>query len=277
MEVSRPATLGSDWMRRGIALSIAMTYVTITISILVYPTNNLLNSPASVTLSAGVATAAAAVVVFRQKTSGLYGRTYVSLALGLACWFVGELIYTYDSVILGSPPATLSLAEVPWLSLYAFFGYYVFKTYQFFGYAVKRSHTITVLAGVSVLMAITTSSVLNSLGTAVQDEPLLIIRLLYPIGDAVLIAPSVLLLLTLRHGLLTYTPWLFISIGLILIAAADIAFSNESLIHIADLGVISFPLYNAGNLAFAGALIWYSRFGIYDKGKAMNAFQKGNR
>ena len=254
-----------------------MTYVTITISILVYPTNNLLNSPASVTLSAGVATAAAAVVVFRQKTGGLYGRTYVALALGLACWFVGELIYTYDSVILGSPPATLSLAEVPWLSLYAFFGYYVFKTYQFFGYAVKRSHTITVLAGVSVLMAITTSSVLNSLGTAVQDEPLLIIRLLYPIGDAVLIAPSVLLLLTLRHGLLTYTPWLFISIGLILIAAADIAFSNESLIHIADLGVISFPLYNAGNLAFAGALIWYSRFGIYDKGKAMNAFQKGNR
>ena len=277
MEVSRPATLGSDWMRRGIALGIAMTYVTITISILVYPTNNLLNSPASVTLSAGVATAAAAVVVFRQKTSGLYGRTYVALALGLSCWFVGELIYTYESVILGSPPTTLSLAEVPWLSLYGFFGYYVFKTYQFFGYAVKQSHTIIVLAGVSVLMAVTTSSVLNSLGTAVQDEPLLIIRLLYPIGDAVLIAPSVLLLLTLRHGLLTYTPWLFISIGLILIAAADIAFSNESLIQIADLGVITFPLYNAGNLAFAGALIWYSSFGIYDKGKALSAFQKGNR
>jgi hypothetical protein len=277
MEVSRPTALGSDWMRRVIAFGVAMTYVTITISILVYPSYNLLNSPASITVTAGIATAAAGAVVFRQKTGGLYGKVYIALALGLACWFVGEIIYTYDSVILGSPPTALSLAEVPWLSLYAFFGYYVFKTYQFFGYAVKRSHTIAVLTGVSVLMAITTSAILNSLGTAVEEEPLLMVRILYPIGDAVLIAPSVLLLLTLRHGLLTYTPWLFVSIGLILIAAADIAFSNESLIQVADLGVVTIPLYNAGNLAFAGALLWYNRFGIYDKGKALNAFREGNR
>jgi hypothetical protein len=264
-------------MRRIIASVVATSFAAIAIMIAAYPSGNLLNSPASVTVTAGVATAAAVAVVLRQKTGGLYGKTYAALAIGLGCWFTGELLYTYESVILGSTPSALSVAEMPWLLLYAFFGYYVFKTYRFFGYAVKRSHVFTVLAGVSLLMALTTSSVLNSLGSAVDTEPLLLVRLLYPIGDAVLIAPSVLLLLTLRHGLLTYTPWLFVSIGLILVAAGDITFSNSSLLQIEDLGVITFPLYNAGNLAFAGALIWYSKFGIYDRSKALHAFQQGNR
>jgi hypothetical protein len=277
MEVSRPAIIGPDRTRRIIASLVAATWAAISLAIFLYPSGNLLNSPAFVTLTAGIATASAAAVVFRQKTGGLYGKTYAALALGLACWFIGELLYTYDSVILGSPPSSLSIAEVPWLSLYAFFAYYVFKTYRFFGYAVKRSHFFAVLAGVSGLMALTTSSVLNSLGSAAETEPLLLIRLLYPIGDAVLIAPSVLLLITLRRGLLTYTPWLFISIGLILVAAGDIMFSNWSLLQIEDLGMITYPIYNAGNLAFAGGLIWYNAFGIYDRGKALSAFQERNR
>jgi hypothetical protein len=277
VEVARPLTLTSDMMRRAIAAVIASAYGVITILILAYPVDNLLNSPMSVTVTAGIALAAATAVVLRQKASGLYGKTYVALTIGLACWFAGEFIYTYESVFAGSSFSTISIAEGPWLALYAFFGYYIFKTYRFFGYAVKRNHLLIVLAGVSLLMAVTTSSILNSLGSAVENDPLLLVRLLYPIGDAVLLAPSVLLLLTLRHGLLTYTPWLFISIGLVMIAAADIAFSNMSLLQITDLGVITFPLYNAGNLAFAGALLWYSRFGIYDQGKALNSFQEGNR
>lgn len=264
-------------MRRIVGLLVAASWGGISIAIFLFPSGNLLNTPALVTITAGLAAACAAAVVYRQGFGGLYGKTYVALALGLGCWFVGELVYTYDSVILGSPPSALSLAEVPWLSLYAFFGYYVFKTYRFFGYAVKSSHIIAVLAGVSGLMALTTSSVLNSLGSAVEAEPLLLIRLLYPIGDAVLIAPSVLLLLTLRRGLLTYTPWLFISVGLILVAAGDIMFSNWSLVQIADLGVITYPLYNAGNVAFAGGLIWYNAFGIYDRSKALSSFQERNR
>jgi hypothetical protein len=277
VEVFRPSILSSRAMRRAIGAAIASAYALITILILIYPTDNLLNSPLSITVTAGIATAAAGAVVIRQKTSGLYGKTYLALMIGLACWFAGELIYTYESMMAGSSVSTISVAEGPWLALYAFFGYYVFKTYRFFGYAVKRNHMLIVLAGVALLMAITTLSILNSLGNAVENEPLLLIRLLYPIGDAVLVAPSVLLLLTLRHGLLTYTPWLFTSIGLIMIAAGDIAFSNMSLLQVADLGVITFPLYNAGNLAFAGALLWYGKFGLYDHGKALNAFQEGNR
>jgi hypothetical protein len=103
------------------------------------------------------------------------------------------------------------------------------------------------------------------------------IRLSYPIGDAVLIIPSILLLITLRHGLLTYTPWLFSSVALILITAADILFSNVAFFGVVDVYKVAFPLYNAGNLTFVGALFWHSKFGIYDHNNAIAAFKQRNR
>lgn len=277
MEVSKPLISGSDSMRWVIAVMISTAFVAISLLILAYPGSNPLNSPLSVSATATVAAAAAVIVVSRQKTKGLYGKTYLALTIGLGCWLAGELVYSYDSMILASPPSNLSPADVPWLVSYVFFGYYVFRTYRFFGFAVKWNHLLAVLAGVSVLMALTASSILNSMGGSLTNEPLLIVRLMYPIGDAVLIAPSVLLLVTLRNGLLTYTPWLFISIGFILIAGADIAFTNASLLMVDNLGMIFFPLYNAGNLALAGALVWYRRFGIYDQNRALAEFQQGNR
>jgi hypothetical protein len=40
---------------------------------------------------------------------------------------------------------------------------------------------------------------------------------------------------------------------------------------------VAFPLYNAGNLTFAGALAWYFRFGIYDQNRAKDSFQEKNK
>ena len=110
MEVSRPVTLTSDVMRRTIVAVIASAYGVITILILAYPVDNLLNSPMSVTVTAGIAVVAATSVVLRQKASGLYGKTYVALTIGLACWFAGEFIYTYESVVVGSSFSTISIA-----------------------------------------------------------------------------------------------------------------------------------------------------------------------
>ncbi len=277
MAVLRQDATDSDAIRRIILAILVSSVAAIFAATVADPNDNVFNTPVSVTITAGIAASVGLLVALRHRISGLYGKTYVALAAGLICWFAGEMIWTYDNVIVGSAPSTVSIAEAPWLALYAFFGYYVFKTYGFFGYAVNRRHLILVLAGVSILIASTTYSVLNSLGGTMQGEPLLMVRLVYPIGDAVLIVPSVLLLLTLRHGLLTYTPWLFVSVALILIAGADILFSHVSLLEIFDLSWIIFPLYNAGNLAFTAALIWYNKFGIYDHGKAMQLFQQRNK
>jgi hypothetical protein len=276
MEALKKTASSSDLMRRRIIFSLIAAIGAIWISTILLPDNLILNSSASVVITSGLTLAAAILIIARQKSGGLYGKTHIALAIGLACWFAGEMIWTYDNLIAGNEPTQLSLADIPWLALYAFFGYYIFKTYQFFGHAVNRYHLVAVISAVAIVIAYTAYAVLSSLDQ-IGSPAVVAIRLLYPFGDAVLIVPSVLLLITLRHGLLTYTPWLFASAALILIAAADILFTNISALGAFDLLTMAFPLYNAGNLTFAGALLWYNKFGIYDHIKATGSFQERNR
>ncbi len=275
MEVLKKVT-SSDQLRIKIILSLVVAVSTIWLATIFLPDDPILNTPVSVTMTAGISFVTAMLVIARQKPNGLYGKTYVALTIGLACWFTGEMIWMYDNIIVGKEPAQLSLADIPWLALFAFFGYYIFKMYQFFGFAVNRYHLLTVVLTVGTIIAITLYSILSAL-----DEfgslAVVMVRLSYPIGDAVLIVPSILLLITLRHGLLTYTPWLLSSVALILITAADILFSNVALFGVIDVYKIAFPLYNAGNLAFVGALYWHSKFGIYDHNNAIAAFKERNR
>jgi len=263
-------------MRTRIIAVLAGTVATIWILTIILPDNQVLNTPVSETITSSIALVAAVVVVAKQKMNGLYGSTYVALAAGLACWFAGTMIWMYDNVIVGKEPTQLSLADIPWLALYTFFGYYIFKTYQFFSYAVNKYHLVMIVFAVTMVIAYTTYALLNS-PDKIESPAVAAVRLMYPFGDAVLIIPSILLLITLRHGLLTYTPWLLVSFALILISAADILFTNISALGAFDLLQISFPLYNAGNLTFAGALIWYNKFGIYDQNRATDSFQERNK
>lgn len=269
-------TSSSDRLRTRIILSLMAAVGAIWLATIFLPDDAILNTSLSTTMTAGMSFVAAMLVIARQKPGGLYGKTYTALAIGLACWFAGEMIWTYDNLIAGKEAAQLSLADIPWLALYAFFGYYVFKTYQFFGFAVNKYHLLVVVATVGTIIAVTMYSILSALGDF-GSLAVAMVRLSYPIGDAVLIVPSVLLLITLRHGQLTYIPWLFSSVALILIAVADILFSNIALSGTVDVYKIAFPLYNTGNLVFFSALLWYDKFGIYDQIKAIEAFQERNR
>jgi hypothetical protein len=276
MESLRKTTTASGKMRARIIGGLAGTIGAIWILTILLPDNPILNTPLSEAITSGMAMVAAIVVASRQKADGLYGSTHVALAAGLVCWFAGTMIWTYDNIIAGKEPTQLSVADIPWLMLYAFFGYYIFKMYKFFGYAVNKYHLMAVISTVSIVIAYTTYATVNSLDQ-VESPAVMVVRLLYPFGDAVLIIPSVLLLIALRHGLLTCTPWLFVSAALLLIAAADILFTNISLFGTFDLLPIASPLYDAGNLTFVGGLLWYIRFGMYDQGRAADLFRKRNR
>jgi hypothetical protein len=278
MKVQRRSVADSGKMRQVIMTALALAIAAIAVLINLFPDEVMLNSSVSVTATAGIAMVISIVIAFKQKMDGLYGKINAALAIGLVCWFAGEVIWTYDNIIIGREPAELSLADAPWLALYGFFGYYIFKSYRFFGNTVNKYHAIVVIGGVAALMANTIFTVYSTLESVQTLSPLTVaIRLAYPVGDAILIAPSLLLLITLRHGLLTYTPWLLISIALILIAAGDVLFSNISLLAEFDLSTIAFPLYNAGNLCFVGALVWYNMFGVYDRSRALKSYQERNR
>lgn len=104
-----------------------------------------------------------------------------------------------------------------------------------------------------------------------------IVRLSYPTGDTIRIVPYVILLMTLSHDLLTSILWLFSSVALSLIAAADILFSNFSLFGTVNVNNVVLPLSSTGNRTFVGALLWYNKFGTYDQSGTKDTFQERNR
>jgi uncharacterized membrane protein SirB2 len=236
------------------------------------------SSDISVVITAGVAMLAATVIVYRQRLGGLYGRTYAAFLVGTACWFVGEFLWTFYEVISGIELPEASMADVFWLAGYFFFAYYSFKTYQYFSVVVNKRHLFFVSVVTAIFIAYVMYPIVSSINVTTEEEMLTaFFRIAYPIGDAMLIIPAVLLLITLRDGRVTFTPWLLISIALIITAAADILFSYLTLFELEEIQWISNLLYDAGNMTIAGALIWYNKFAIYDAKKAFKTFQEGNR
>ena len=236
------------------------------------------SSDISVVITAGVAMLAAMIIVYRQRFGGLYGRTYAALLLGTACWFVGEFLWTFYEVIAGIELPEASMADVFWLVGYFFFAYYSFKIYQYFSIVVNKKHLFSVSVIAAIFIANVMYPIVSSIDVSTEEEMLTaFFRIAYPIGDAMLIIPAVLLLITLRDGRITFTPWLLISIALIITAAADILFSYLTLSELEDIQWISNLLYDAGNMTIAGALVWYAKFAIYDASKAFKTFQENNR
>src|SRR5262245_52857686 len=73
------------------------------------------------------------VIVVRQKTSGLFGRAYASLAAGSILWVAAEAMWGYFEVGLQEERPFPSLADALWLAGYGPIGYHMISTAKFFG------------------------------------------------------------------------------------------------------------------------------------------------
>ena len=274
-----------DSVRRRIIVTLVVAIAAISALISLNPWG-LIQSFFSTSITAGIAVSFSIIVIARQRASGLFGRTHLALAIGLAFWFAGQVIWAAEMTTSGREPSDLSAADIPWLALYVPFGYYILMTYRHFGKTVTKYHLVIVAGIVAVL---TFSAVYTAYffykhsmvqgGNSGEQPSMLVatIRSAYPLGDAVLVVPAILLLITLRKGMLTYTPWLFVASALILVSVADMLFTNMALLNRTDLSGYAYTLYNAGNLAFAGGLYWYNRFVIFNAKWVIEEFQRANR
>ena len=222
-----------------------------------------------VTITAGIAAGFAIIVVARQGLDGLHGRTYAALAIGAIMWFVGEILWTYQEVIMQIDLPAYSMADVFWLLGYPFFGYHLLKTYKYFSKSVNKAGLAVISSGAGILISILIYQIFNVSDFGTIDGIMTsMFRASYPIGDLVLIIPSVLLLVTLRKAKLHFTPWFFISVALLITACADSLFSYLSLIGQIETEWVANLLYDLANLGLAGGLYWYNRFIVFDEKRA---------
>ncbi len=265
------------WVRKRLILTLAIS-IAIANSFIIFPDNE--SRPFftnwTINAAAGVALGMSLLVVWRQKLDGLNGRTYAAFAAGLGLWFVAEILWTYFDLFTGIEPFP-SLADAFWIAGYAPFAYHLVTTYKFFGQVVKPHVIIIVSIAVGLFVGHTATLVFD-VGSATGEESIaLIVSITYPVLDAVLIVPAVIVLASLRRGKLTATPWMILASSLLIVAAGDSGFAYyeaagmEEEIWVWDL------LFCTFYISIAATLFWHYRFFIYHENKVKRIWQEENR
>jgi len=215
-------------------------------------------------ITASVATALALLVVRKQGTKGIFGRTYSALAGGLVLYFIAEIIWGYYSIGLGVEVPFPSPADAFWLAAYAPFGYGLFSLANLHSKHKNRMRQITIIAGVAAFLSALYIYELISVSEVSTSEDLigLSIGIAYPILDAILIVPALMAVIGSGKGYLTAIPWIFIS--WIFTVIADAMFGFTAVMSVAGELSIWNLFYNAAYLSMAAGMLWHLRYMIYD-------------
>jgi branched-chain amino acid transport system substrate-binding protein len=160
-------------------------------------------------------------------------------------------------------PPVPSAADFVWLSAYGFLAYYLYLTYiefhKRFNFNTKILVTSIIGCGIflAYIIALTTSlSVLSS----PRGIAMFAVIIAYPIMDAVLMVPAIVILLNFRKEPLWFTPWICESLGLFLIAVSDSWFAVVVLTSILEQFWLSAVFFAAHYLVIAAGLLWYVKF-----------------
>ncbi len=192
-----------------------------------------------------------------------HSRSHVALAIGLSLWLCADLIWAMYEIVLEIVPPVPSAADFVWLSAYAFLAYYLYATYIKFHKKFQFSNRILVASiigcGIFLAYIIALTSSLSVLSTP-RGIAMFAVIIAYPIMDAVLMVPAIVILLNFRKKPLWFTPWVCESLGLFLMALSDSWFAVVVLISILEQFWLSAIFFAAHYLVIAAGLLWYVKF-----------------
>ena len=136
-------------------------------------------------------------------------------------------------IVLEIVPPVPSPADFVWLSAYGFLAYYLYATFIEFHKKFKFSSRILVASiigcGIFLAYIIALTSSLSVLSTP-RGIAMFAVIIAYPIMDAVLMVPAIVILSNFRKEPLWFTPWICESLGLFLMAISDSWFAVVVLI-----------------------------------------------
>jgi hypothetical protein len=266
------------------------------------------------TLTAGVPMVIAFVMVFRYKRTlkkqepkpqvqpaqhtqdtKIYdnNKMHLSVCLFLALWFVAQVIWTFQY----QQSSDVSIQDALWFVGYGFFGYFLYSLYYNF-FRKELEPLVLVLTAIAISIALVfvldiIVSILRLLSTQPVDFSILLVTLAYPILDAVMIFPAVLIFAAVRRvssrrpeqrlegitgedrsssppfPVFVSSIWiLLLSISMILSAIGDtgFAFSTAYGSDTVQRDVWIWDIfYNSCGLCLAAALIGYKYFFSFNK------------
>ena len=220
-------------------------------------------------------------------------KMHLSICLFLVLWFVAHVIWTVQF----QQGSAVSIADALWFIGYGFFGYFLYSLYYHFFRKEFEPFILILMAIIIVIVLVFVLDIIVStmrlLSTQTVDISVLLVTVVYPILDAVLIFPAVLIFWAVRRVSSRHrnaTPeekvkvnaegkssshtgvssvWiLLLSISMILSAIGDMGFAYSAAygpdtvqrdVWIWDI------FYNSSGLCLAAALIGYKNFFSFHK------------
>jgi hypothetical protein len=216
---------------------------------------------------------------------------HFSICIFLVLWFAAQVLWSfyYDQSALPN------IADTLWFIGYGFFGYFLYSLYYYFFRKEFESFIIVLVAIIVIIVLIYLIDLVLStsrlLSTQKPDISILIVTLAYPILDAILLVPAVLIFWVVRRKsssikkqqqqkeqkveekkeeeekqqhITSSSIWiLLLSISMMLFAIAN---SGFAFISAYDLEIVQKNvwmwdiLYNGGYLCLATAMIGYNSF-----------------
>ena len=266
------------------------------------------------TLTAGVPLVIAVVMVFRYKRSikkqeekpqalskrgedihNYYdnNKMHLSICLFLVLWFVAHVIWTFQY----QQGSAVSIADALWFIGYGLFGYFLYSLYyHFFRKEFEPLILILIAIVITIVLVFVLDIIVSTmrlLSTQTADISVLLVTVVYPILDAVLIFPAVLIFWAVRRissrqrnatpeeevkvnaesksssNIGVSSVWiLLLSISMILSAIGDMGFAYSAAygpdtvqrdVWIWDI------FYTSSGLCLAAALIGYKYFFTFSK------------
>lgn len=223
----------------------------------------------TINVTAATALIAAIIVLIRQiRARSPYARAFTFLAAGMALWFTAEVTWTYYQLGLGIETPFPSPADAFWLAGYAPLTYHLYIIYRTVTRKVVGGSMLAILSGIVASMLAFLLYLTFGISGQQQGIVELTINLAYPILDAILLIPAIVILWSFRKGEPAYTHWVMISLFIIFVTVADIGFDYALAVNEESAGQQEWiwdMFYNAGYLSIAGALFWYNRYLVLTK------------
>jgi hypothetical protein len=217
------------------------------------------------TLVATSAVAFALSVVVISLSFTAYRKTFFMLLVGLGLWFTAEITWMYYVQFMKVEVPFPSLADLFYLSGYVFVGIFLMQIGSRISSANKKNMLVTSAISISIVATIINFFIFDIVqesfsvtSLSLERMVLLSFSVAYPILDALLLIPSMIILYESRTRRTEYLSWIMLSLAMLLLGIGDTGFGYAALKNIESLSedYVWDIIFNFSYIFIIGSLVY---------------------
>lgn len=213
-------------------------------------------------IAAGTASSLGIIAIIRYGFSGIHGKSYLFLTIGIILWFTADIIVTYYFIMGVKELIDVSIVDAFYFMGYGFLSLHLFVIMKELQREINPIHAIIISIITIIFVIYVVTNLLFSEFDLNDNFISIVVSLMYPILDLILIAPSAIILISLRKNYQQSIPWFLSSLSLFINAIADDGYAIDFVNGNSENLWVWELFYVADFIIMSGALYWYNKFHI---------------